>query len=127
MDPENWPRQFSSRYNFDMRFLLLLPALLIGCVEEFPDHVELLPGALEVDFATEPPSSDAYQLIGPVTGVAAAHEVAVAQEAARNDMRNKAAALGASLVTIDADTGEALLLRDKTKVVLVGRAYKSVD
>jgi hypothetical protein len=110
-----------------MRLLLLLPALLIGCAEEFPDHVELVPGALDVDFATEPPSSDAYRLIGPVTGVAAAHEVDVAQDAARNDMRNKAAALGASLVTIDADTGEALLLRDKTKVTLVGRAYKSVD
>ena len=50
-----------------------------------------------------------------------------AQQAAKNDLRNKAAALGASLVTIDEDTGEAIPLQAKTKVKLVGRAYKSVD
>jgi uncharacterized protein DUF4156 len=106
---------------------LLMPGLLNACVAEFPEHVDLQPAAAEVEFATEPPSADAYWLVGSVTGVAAAHEVDAAQQAARNDMRNKAAALGASLVTIDRDTGEALPLRDKTKVTLVGRAYKSVD
>jgi hypothetical protein len=110
-----------------MRRLLLLPALLLGCVEELPDHVELAPAAAGVDFALEAPTSEGYLLIGHVTGIAAAHDVDAAQEAAKNDMRNKAAALGASLVTIDEDTGEALPLRDKTKVKLVGRAYKSLD
>ena len=45
----------------------------------------------------------------------------------KNDLRNKAAALGASLVTIDESIGETMPLQDKTKVKLAGRAYKSVD
>jgi hypothetical protein len=75
----------------------------------------------------EPPSTSTFMLIGKVTGIAAANDAETAQDAARNDLRNKAAALGASLVTIDEDVGEAMPLQDKTKVKLVGRAYKSVD
>lgn len=110
-----------------MKRFLAVAALMAGCTEGFPDHVNLAPGAADVEFATEPPGPDAYKLVGEVTGVAAAHDPEAAQEAARNDMRNKAAALGASLVTIDEDTGEALPLQDKTMVKLVGRAYRAVD
>ena len=106
--------------------VFLLPVLL-SCFEQLPDHVELHPAAQDVDFAMEPPSSNTFMLIGEVTGVAAANDVDTAQEAARNDLRNKAAALGASLVTIDENIGEMMPLQDKTKVKLVGRAYKSVD
>jgi hypothetical protein len=101
--------------------------LVLSCAADFPDHVALQPAAESVDFAMEPPSSTSYKLVGKVTGIAAANDLEAAQEAARNDLRNHAAALGATLVTIDQDTGEALLLQDKTKVKLVGRAYKSVD
>jgi hypothetical protein len=106
--------------------VFLLPVLL-SCFEQLPDHVELHPAAQDVDFAMEPPSSNTFMLIGEVTGVAAANDVDTAQEAARNDLRNKAAALGASLVTIDENVGEMMPLQDKTKVKLVGRAYKAVD
>jgi Domain of unknown function (DUF4156) len=106
--------------------VFLLPVLL-SCAEELPEHVELQPAAEDVDFAMEPPSSSTFMLIGQVTGVAAANDPDVAQDAARNDLRNKAAALGASLVTIDEDIGQMLPLQDRTKVKLVGRAYKSVD
>ncbi len=92
-----------------------------------PEHVELQPAAEDVDFAMEPPSANTFMLIGEVTGVAAANDPDVAQDAARNDLRNKAAALGASLVTIDESIGEMMPLQDRTKVKLVGRAYKSVD
>jgi hypothetical protein len=107
-------------------FILLLP-LLFSCAADFPEHVPLQPAAENVDFAMEPPSASSYMLVGKVTGLAAANDPEAAQTAARNDLRNKAAALGASLVTIDEDTGEMLPLQDKTKVKLVGRAYKSVD
>jgi len=106
---------------------VLIVTLAAGCAEQIPDHVELLPAAVDVEFATEPPGPDAYKLVGTVTGIGAAHDPEVAQAAARNDMRNKAAALGATLVTIDQDTGEPLLLQDRTKVKLVGRAYRAVD
>jgi hypothetical protein len=106
--------------------VLLLPVLL-SCGAELPEHVQLKPAAEDVDFAMEPPSPNSFMLIGEVTGLAAANDPDVAQAAARNDLRNHAAALGASLVTIDESTGEMLPFQDKTKVKLVGRAYKSVD
>ena len=109
------------------RAVLVLLPLFLGCAEELPDHVDLQPAAEEVEFAMEPPSKGSFMLIGQVTGVAAANDLDTAHDAAKNDLRNKAAAMGATLVTIDQDTGEALMLQDKTRVKLVGRAYKSVD
>ncbi len=110
-------------------FLLpfMLSVLLPACFEQLPDHIQLQPAAEDVDFAMEPPSPGTFMLIGQVTGVAAANDPDVAQSAARNDLRNKAAALGASLVTIDENIGEMMPLQDKTKVKLVGRAYKAID
>ena len=87
----------------------------------------LQPAAETVEIAMEPPSASTFALVGQVTGTAAANDEQSAQQAAKNDLRNKAAALGATLVTIDEDTGEAIPLQAKTKVKLVGRAYKSVD
>jgi uncharacterized protein DUF4156 len=106
---------------------LVLPAVLYACAEQIPDHIELQPPGENVEFAAEPPSAGAFQMVGQVTAQAAAKDPELAQQAARNDLRNKAAALGASLVTIDEDLGEPLLLQEKTRVRLVGRAYKSVD
>jgi Domain of unknown function (DUF4156) len=109
------------------RAAVALLALLLACAEELPERIPLQPAAEQVDFAMEPPSTSTYMLVGKVTGLAAANDLETAQNAARNDLRNKAAALGASLVTIDENTGEGIPLQDKTKVKLVGRAYKSVD
>jgi hypothetical protein len=106
---------------------VLLPLYLAGCAEDLPSHVDLQPAAEVVDFTVDSPNPRAYLLIGKVTGIAAANDVDVAQDAARNDLRNKAAAMGATLVKIDDTIGEALPLQDKTRVKLVGRAYKSVD
>ena len=107
--------------------LFCLPFALFACAEGIPDHVELLPQAESVEFALEPPGAGAYTLVGEVSGQAAAKDPDDAQQAAKNDLRNKAAALGATLVTIDANFGEPMPLQDKTKVKVVGRAYKSVD
>ena len=106
--------------------VFLLP-FVFSCLEQLPEHVELQHAAEDVDFAMEAPSASTFMLIGEVTGVAAANDVDAAQDAARNDLRNKAAALGASLVTIDESVGEMMPFQDKTKVKLIGRAYKSVD
>jgi hypothetical protein len=127
----------TSVIEFDRRFgtmaamrrvlVLFLPMVFLACVEQLPEHVDLLPAAEDVDFAMEPPSKNTFALVGKVTGVAAANDLETAQTAARNDLRNKAAALGASLVTIDENVGEGMPLQDKTKVKLTGRAYKAVD
>ena len=111
-----------------MRCLLLLGfGLLCACTDQIPEHIELAPTGAEVEFVYEPPSPNAYTMVGTVRGVAAGADAEVAQEAARNDLRNKAAALGATLVTIDENLGEPVLLLGKTKVTLVGRAFKAVD
>ena len=109
------------------RVLLLLFPLLVACGAGLPEKIELQPEAENVEFAYEPPSPDAYKLIGEVTGVAAANDAEVAQEMAKNDLRNKAAALGAALVTIDENLGTLVPLTDETKVTLNGRAYKPAD
>jgi hypothetical protein len=111
-----------------MRYLLALALLWsLACAGQLPEKVELSPEAENVEFAYEPPSPAAYKLVGTVTGVAAGKDADEAQAAAKNDLRNKAAALGAVLVTIDENTGHPMPLADKTKVTLVGRAYKPVD
>ena len=109
------------------RLVLLFLPLLAACASTVPEHVELQPEGENVEFAYETPSADGYKMVGQVTGEAAGNDPDVAQEAAKNDLRNKAAALGATLVTIDQNLGEPMPLQDKTKVQLVGRAFKPVD
>ncbi len=107
-----------------------LPALAFasaGCGPALPDHVVLQPAAEGVEIATEAPSASDYKLVGTVTGEASAADPEAAAQAAKNDLRNKAAALGATLVTVDEDTGRAVLLQDKTDVKLVGRAYRALE
>lgn len=106
--------------------LLVLPWLL-ACASTVPSKVDLMPEAENVEFAYEQPSPEAYKYLGQVEGVAASNDPDEAQASAKNDLRNKAAALGAVLVTIDENTGAPMPLADKTKVKLVGRAYKPVD
>jgi hypothetical protein len=112
--------------------LLGLPFLvglvgLVGCADLTPDHVDLVPAGEAVDFVYETPSPSAYKMVGEVKSAAEGVDAEAAEEAARNDLRNKAGALGATLVSIDQKLGEPVLLRSKTKVTLVGRAFKALD
>ena len=110
------------------RTWLLAFSWVLACAGgEIPESVELKPQAEDVQIIDEAPSPNAYKFVGEVTGQAAGKDLELTQEAARNDLRNKAAALGAVLVTMDRDVGQAVLLLGKTKVKLVGRAYKPVD
>ena len=109
------------------RWVPLVFPWLFACAGQLPEKVELEPQAENVEFAFETPSPTGYKFIGQVTGVAVSGDLETAQISARNDLRNKAAAMGAVLVTIDEDTGKAVLLANATKVKLVGRAYKPVD
>ena len=109
------------------RVALAAFTLLLACAGGIPDHVELTPEAQNVDVLSEAPSPQAYKEVGRVTGAAVGPDVDTATEQAKNDLRNKAAALGASLVTIDQNHGVAIPLSKKMKVELSGRAYKPVD
>lgn len=100
---------------------------LAACAGSIPDHVELTPQAENVEFAYETPGADAYQEIGKVTGVAQGNDTDATTEAAKNDLRNKAAALGATVVTVDENVGKAVPLTNQVRVEVTGRAYKPVD
>jgi hypothetical protein len=107
--------------------LFAFPVFLLACAGQIPQHVELQPQAENVEFAYEPPSSDAYTEVGRVKGEALGKDPDATLEQAKNDLRNKAAALGAALVTIDEDVGAPVPLTEETHVTLEGRAYKPAD
>jgi hypothetical protein len=109
------------------RALLLACVLSLGCAGALPEHVALQPAAEHVEFATEPPSVDSYKLLGRVESAAVGTDLETAEQAARNDLRNKAATLGASLVTVDENLAEPLPLTYKMKIRLVGRAYQALE
>jgi hypothetical protein len=109
------------------RWVALLFPCLFACAGQLPEKVELSPQAENVEFAFETPSPAAYKFMGQVIGIAESDDLETAQRSARNDLRNKAAEMGAVLVTVDEDTGKAVLLVNRTRVKLVGRAYKPLD
>lgn len=111
-----------------MRRVACLAVLLVtACAGGIPDHVELQPGAENVEIVSEPPSPNGYKELGRVTGVAVGADPDVAADAAKNDLRNKAAALGADLVTLDENLGKPVPLSRTVKVEVSGRAYKAVE
>jgi hypothetical protein len=110
-----------------MRYAALLASFALIACAEVPQHVELQPEAENGDFAYETPSAEAYKEVGKVTGLAEGTDEEATTVAAKNDLRNKAAALGATLVTIDENVGQAVPLTKRLRVKLVGRAYKPAD
>jgi hypothetical protein len=109
------------------RAFLLACVLSFGCAEALPEHVALQPAAEHVEFAAEPPSAGSYKLLGRVESAAVGSDLETAEQAARNDLRNKAATMGASLVTVDENLAEPLPLTYKMKIRLVGRAYQALE
>ena len=71
------------------------------------------------------PSDEGYLLVGKVDATAQGDTVSDAEQSARNMLRNKAAALGATLVFIDSNHGSNVMLQKKAKVELLGRAFKA--
>jgi len=84
----------------------------------------LKPEAENVEFAMETPSPDAYVVIGKIDSEAAGKEISDAIESARNDLRNKAAAMGATLVIVDETLPDKDFVREKRIVHMKGRAFK---
>ena len=109
------------------RAFLLACVVSFGCAEALPEHVALEAAAEHVEFAAEPPSPESYKLLGRVESASVGSDLETVEQAARNDLRNKAATMGASLVTVDENLAEPLPLTYKMKVRLVGRAYQALE
>lgn len=106
--------------------VLPLSLLLLAC-EALPEHVVLLPSGEQVEFAMDTPNENEYALVSALEATAQGGDAADAEQSARNDLRNKAAALGASLVLIDSNHASPIMLQKKAKVVIKARAYKARD
>src|SRR4051812_26628714 len=86
------------RKTFALGFVLTWSS---ACVELPPDHVPLLPQGESVELLAEIPNTDTYEAYGLVVSEASGHGSGEATAAARNGLRNKAAALRATFVSID--------------------------
>jgi hypothetical protein len=109
--------------NFLLASALFLVALA-ACGPAMPENVVLKADAQNVEFATETPSPDAYSLVGTITSDTAGKEIDDAILSAKNDLRNKAAAMGATLVIVDETVPDKDFVREKRIVHLKGRAFK---
>jgi hypothetical protein len=110
----------------------LLPALffsltLAGCAASLPQDIKLTPEGEQVDFAADVPSPDAYTVVGTVKADAAGPTIDAAIASAKNDLRNKAAALGASLLYIDDTKPDQEFTRDLRIAHVTARAFKAKE
>jgi carbon monoxide dehydrogenase subunit G len=111
------------RFSFIFTMLVLWSGL--GCVENLPDVITLTPGASNVEVISDTPNSDVYVAVGQVSARVGGVEVSTAVREAKNELRNQAAARGATFVSIDEISSRASWdLRGRTVVSMTGTAYK---
>lgn len=115
-----------------MRQKLLLSVLalttLASCVELPPDRVPLSSQAESVELLSDIPNTDIYESYGFVTSEAIGKGSGEATTNARNGLRNKAAALRATFVSIDeASATTAWDFSGRTVVTLKGHVYRPKD
>jgi hypothetical protein len=102
-------------------------ALALAACEKVQENIVLSPQGEQVEIIPETPPAGAYVLVGLVASEAAGATVEAAEDSARNDLRNKAAAMGASVVVIDEDSGSGMPMQKKAKVSISARAFKQKD
>ncbi|MDB4935993.1 MAG: hypothetical protein JWP87_2965 [Labilithrix sp.] len=106
--------------------VLLLVAGAPGCVDTLPEKIVLAPAAANVEVINEPPNSEIYEPAGEVNAQVIGHETQDALRQALNQLRNKAAAKGATFVAVDDVTSRAAWdFSGRTIVTLVGTAYRT--
>jgi hypothetical protein len=102
--------------------LFALWASLNACAGS--DLIALTPEASRIEVITAEPDRAAYDFVGEVHG-SAKGGLEEANENARNDIRNRAARLGATLVKLDTTTAaNAMDWTGRNQVVLTGRAFR---
>lgn len=107
-----------------MKLLSILGMLfLFGCAGT--TVVELSSKARKVQLTKAEPDQSRCKFLGDVAGEAKAKDIADGQKYARNDIRNKTAAMGGNFATLDTNTAaNAMDYTGRNKIVLNGRAYR---
>lgn len=103
---------------------IVAAALAAGCAQEPKTPASLSPEGAEVAVAMDTPSPRLSRPVGKIRVSAAARGLSNAEQAAQWELRNRAAKMGATLVKIDDDIGEVVLLSDETRVTLSATAYR---
>jgi uncharacterized protein YbjQ (UPF0145 family) len=124
------------RFGFGVAFLLFAGAMwLAGCAHEVQHYkgaqveITVRPWKSaartpdEVKLVSKAPDPAKYVFVGRVNGVTPKTELVEAAKAAQQDLREKAAALGADVVKIDVLRAPTEAIHHKG-VLLAGRAYK---
>jgi hypothetical protein len=106
---------------------LLLSLAIAGCAASLPQDVKLSADGEQVDFAADVPSTDAYTVVGTLKADAAGPTIDSAIDSAKNDLRNKAAALGASLLYVDDTKPDQEFTRDLRVAHIRARAFKAKE
>jgi hypothetical protein len=106
---------------------VLLALLVAGCPDAAPQNVILTPQGETVQIATAAPDLGVYVLVGELRAEAMGVDADEATQSARNELRNQAAALRATFVTIDKNEGAGGGYRDRIRVILIGRAFRPKD
>jgi hypothetical protein len=108
-----------------LALLFVVSAGVAGCTDTLPDKVVLRPEAGNVEVLNEPPNLDVYESAGEVNAQVIGREVQDAIRQAFNELRNKAAAKGATFIAVDDVTSRAAWdFSGRTIVTLVGTAYR---
>jgi hypothetical protein len=101
-------------------------AAVTGCADTLPEKIALSPNASNVEVLSEPPNIETYEPAGEVTAHVIGRETQNALHEAMNELRNKAAAKGATFVAVDDVTAHAAWdFSGRTVVTIVGTAYKT--
>jgi hypothetical protein len=96
--------------------------MLAACAPS--ERIPLVPAARSVEIITGEPDRSQFEFIGDVEG-SAKGALAEATQNARNDLRNHAAVLGATVVKLDTNTAaNAMDWTGRNQVVLNGRAFR---
>jgi|GEM_PF-2269775 len=115
-----------ARHLFLLAGLLACAAGLPGCAETLPDKVVLKPDAANVEIIADPPNAEIYEPAGEVNAQIIGREVQEAFRQAFNELRNQAAAKGATFVAVDDVTSRAAWdFSGRTIVSVVGTAYRT--
>jgi hypothetical protein len=97
-----------------------------GCADTLPEKIVLSPAAADVEVLSEPPNTEVYEPAGEVTAQVVGRETQDALRQALNQLRNKAAAKGATFIAVDDVTSRAAWdFSGRTIVTLVGTAYRT--
>src|SRR6478672_10600187 len=104
-----------------------LGLLLVGCSAQPIAPKTVSAAGQSVEFAMDTPSDHLFDMVAELRISDVQDETDEALRSARAELRNRAAELGASLVTVDEETGERVWFQDAVKVTVVGRAFRPKD